>query len=328
MICIIRKSCIHIPIEELIISKEHIFPESIGGTITTNQVCKLCNNYLGSNVDKFLTDNFFVASERLLHKLKGKKGNLPNPLKDGVLSEDNSKKIQYLMDDYGKPKQIRTVPYFRDFEKDGKKFIEVRVDYKEKEKLYGMVNNHLKRNNQKILSKEEIDNLIKRNIIKQPKVTLSSFIDTVNIHRPLLKIIYELCFRWLGETYSQDKISEIIRLSIIDDNLKENFQSKYPLKVGLNFGNDKNLFPYHEKNDHSHLAMMMNDNDKIICAIRIFKVIEYSVIVSESAKLYKSHKQMFLEINTNTKETRELTFHDELINISKSDKANCETENN
>lgn len=310
--CLIKKCCSNILIDELSFSKEHIFPESIGGTIITDQVCSLCNSYLGSQVDKYLTDNFLISSERLFHNLKGKKGYLPNPLKDGVLSDDNSKKVQYLIDDHGKPKQLRTVPYFQVFEKEGKKFIEARVDSKEKEILYDMINKHLKRNNHKTLSNEEIDNQIIRNTIEQPTVAVSFFIDTVNIHRPLLKIIYELCFRWLGATYSQDKISKIIRDCIIDDDLKENFSTIYPLKGRIIWGNEKSLFPFHKKNNNSHLAMMIISDDKIICAIRIFEVLEYEVEVSENAKTYNSFKEMFLELNYVTKETRELHFHDEL----------------
>ena len=121
MNCIIKKCCRNIVSDELTFSKEHIFPESIGGTITTNEVCTFCNSYLKNNIDKYLTDNFFIASERFLLKLKGKKGYLPNPLKDCVHPEDSSKKMQYIMDADGKPEQIRTVPFLRTFVKDEKK---------------------------------------------------------------------------------------------------------------------------------------------------------------------------------------------------------------
>lgn len=315
MNCIIKKCCSNIAPDELTFSKEHIFPESIGGTITTNEVCSFCNSYLGSNVDKYLTDNFFVASERLFLKLKGKKGYLPNPLKDCVYSEDDSKKIQYLMNDEGKPKQIRTVPFLRTLERDGNKIIEARVDYTEKEKLHDMVNKTLVRNEQQPLSQIEIDKLLERTIIQNPTVTTSFFIDLVNIYRPLLKIIYELCFRWVGNIYTQDETSEIIRICVIDDTLKEDFHKKYPLKGSLNWYPTNKFFPFHVTRENSHLAIMKEDSEKILCAIRIFNVLELAVIVSDNAKQYTLFKPMFLEINPITKETRELCWYDELKNI-------------
>lgn len=317
MNCIIKKCCRNIVSDELTFSKEHIFPESIGGTIVTNEVCTFCNSYLGSNVDKYLTDNFFIASERFFLKLKGKKGYLPNPLKYCVHPEDSSKKMQYIMNDDGKPEQIRTVPFLITFEKDGKKIIEARVDYTEKEKLYDMVNKTLTRNKQQPLSRSEIDKLSERTQTENPTVTTSFFIDMVNIYRPLLKIIYELCFLWIGNIYSQDETSEKIRSCIIDDNLKEDFFEKYPLKGSLNWYPANKFFPFHVTKENSHFAIMKEDSDKIFCAIRIFNVLEIAVIVSENAKQYNLFKPMFLEINPITKETREICWYDEIKNVGK-----------
>ena len=80
-------------------SIEHVFPESIGGCITTDRVCKSCNDHLGSFVDSHLVNHWFIQLYRLLYKLPGKNGKLPNPFGEGVLKDDSSQKIRYLISD-------------------------------------------------------------------------------------------------------------------------------------------------------------------------------------------------------------------------------------
>ena len=37
-------------------SLEHVFPLAIGGTVTTDRVCRECNSMLGTRVDAALSD--------------------------------------------------------------------------------------------------------------------------------------------------------------------------------------------------------------------------------------------------------------------------------
>jgi hypothetical protein len=51
-------------------SVEHVFPDAIGGTWTTDRVCKPCNDWLGSNVDVELTDYSGTLMKRSLLAIK------------------------------------------------------------------------------------------------------------------------------------------------------------------------------------------------------------------------------------------------------------------
>jgi len=43
-------------------SKEHVFPSAIGGTWIIDRVCKVCNDRLGHDVDKLLSEHFLTLS--------------------------------------------------------------------------------------------------------------------------------------------------------------------------------------------------------------------------------------------------------------------------
>ncbi len=69
-------------------SDEHVFPEAIGGTLVYREVCKHCNDQLGSSVDVALTDHFAIQGFRNKFRLAGKTGRVPVPFaRGGVLIE-------------------------------------------------------------------------------------------------------------------------------------------------------------------------------------------------------------------------------------------------
>lgn len=61
-------------------SDEHVIPEAINGYYHIYDVCKDCNSRLGTDVDSTLLNHSFIEFQRFLLELKGKKGNIPNPL--------------------------------------------------------------------------------------------------------------------------------------------------------------------------------------------------------------------------------------------------------
>ena len=86
------------------LTDEHIFPEAIGGRIVIGSVCKPCNDKLGNTIDHRLTEHWLVQGQRMLLKLPGKTGQIPNPLERGVMRDEPSQKLIYKMDANGLPK--------------------------------------------------------------------------------------------------------------------------------------------------------------------------------------------------------------------------------
>jgi len=67
-------------------SLEHVFPLAIGGTLTTNRVCKECNSTLGSRVDSALSDFSPIRLRRAKLALAGN-GGVPPALHEFLLGD-------------------------------------------------------------------------------------------------------------------------------------------------------------------------------------------------------------------------------------------------
>ena len=68
-----------------VLSREHVIPEAIGGSLVIDSVCKDCNDRLGSEVDTHLVDNFLIKMIRLGLRLEARDGRIPTPLINGRL---------------------------------------------------------------------------------------------------------------------------------------------------------------------------------------------------------------------------------------------------
>lgn len=54
-------------------NKEHIIPESIGGSLTIENVCKECNSKLGEEIDSKIVNDFFIKGNSVGKQIKNKK---------------------------------------------------------------------------------------------------------------------------------------------------------------------------------------------------------------------------------------------------------------
>lgn len=62
------------------LTEEHIVSEFIGGKLKVTNVCKYCNDRMGSELEGPLSKNLLFRFYRYNNKIKGKKGELFNPL--------------------------------------------------------------------------------------------------------------------------------------------------------------------------------------------------------------------------------------------------------
>ena len=69
-------------------NKEHIIPESIGGSLTIENVCKACNNKLGKEIDSKIIDDFLIKGQVVGNKIKNK-NNKEKVLFEKLISNKN-----------------------------------------------------------------------------------------------------------------------------------------------------------------------------------------------------------------------------------------------
>jgi len=287
-------------------SEEHIFPDSLGGLLVIHDVCKACNNKLGQKVDSHLVNHKFMEFSRLNKKLKGKRGNIPNPLKKGNLQNDPETIVHYKLTNEGKPESLYVVPKV----KSENGHYNVMVDASEPDRAVDMVNKILKRNNYASKSREEILSLAKYVSDKKPTMQVNMSIDTNNYRKAILKIIYEMTYYWLGKNYLDDKMGEKIRKYILSNDL--NVEGLYGFAELV--GNRKDTFTFLAE-ENSHMALLKRDGEKLFCYVNLFNQFHGLLVVSEQAEIYNGYEDRFLINNVIKKKIRENSLGEEFSRV-------------
>ncbi len=299
--------------KEIELTEEHVFPDSIGGLLKINVVCKSCNDYLG-NVDVLLTDHWLIKCRRNFYGITGKKRKLPNPFEYGFyngslvqnrINTDNQRSI-YLVN------QGATIN-----EDESGIDIKLTLDKSDEHKALSMINKILSRRNLQQLTPDEYSQKFysEEHYEKNPSILFKPKVDIFSYKKAILKICYELGFHWLGEKYLDDEIAANLRQIILnpsDDFDLDGIEERIDLYDSTN-----SLWMYWEDNPNSHYAFLQAFNNKLVICIRIFNVFTGYLTISDQAKDYSDIQASFIEINPITKEIRELPFHQECLNIAK-----------
>ncbi len=301
--CLLEK-----PIEEF--TREHIFPESIGGSMyLKNCVCKSCNSFLGSNVDGYLTDHYLIQMRRLLYRLPGKSGEIPNPLENGTLLNESGQKVKYILNEDGKPKELYLIPSIEKKTNGGSIKISITIDSKDKNKLPEMLNKSIKRSgSNKELKPDDIAKQLKIEEIKNPKIFVNAKVDIVNYQKAILKIAYELAYYWLGESYIDDPLAILIRSAILDQSDSTHWGEKYKIRGRIGLFKEDAVSTFGSYLETSHIAFLSRSQNNLACYIRIFTVFEGIIAVTESAHLYPNFQDKFIEIESVTGNKKEISL--------------------
>jgi hypothetical protein len=291
-------------------SDEHVFPEAIGGRIVVRTVCKPCNDRLGNTIDHCLTNHWLVQGQRMLLKLPGKTGQIPNPLERGVMKDDPTQKVLYKMDGNGMPKELYTVPSVQRTPKgDGTEEITIRIDKKDAAKLPDIVNKMRARAGQPPMTAEEIEAAQTASKIEKPWMSMQIAIDVVEYKRAIVKIAYELACKWLGDAFVDDPMAAQFRACLLDDD--DDWASKERVRNAINLIDDKPEYPFWHDGTKSHLAFIMAVKHEIYVYVRIFELFEGKLLVTNCGDRYPGFEGMFLSNNPGTGAVREVALVEE-----------------
>ncbi|WP_203341317.1 HNH endonuclease [Planococcus beijingensis] len=289
-------------------NEEHVFPDSIGGTLTQYNVCIICNSRLGHDVDTHLVNHFLVKIKRMIYRIPGKSGEIPNIFKKGYLKGDMEQEMRLEFDSVGNSKGVYMQPE-KQFNvlADGSGNLHYRVDLKDKARLPGMVNKTLKRNGFPVMESAEILRRAVETREPAPEMIIEASADLIEYKRAILKIAYELSHYWIGENYFNDPNGEIIRKILI----AKNFTDAKINKIGsINEGISLDLYKRLKQGGDFHMAVLIKDGNKIYCEIQIFDCMEGTIIVSNNAERYPDFVNRFISINPVTGEKLESTLTD------------------
>lgn len=198
-------------------SKEHIIPESIGGRLVTNAVCKSCNSILGHNVDGPFSNSFPIQLARGVFNISGKSGP-QKPFKNKGTAEIEGESVNIYIDGSYKPKVETKV------RKEGDGTIKVILDKNNADELQNILYKILIKEKgwqgKETELKDHVQHIIKSNAVStesQPVVNYSFQFDYSTLTREMIKIAYETICLNVESKYLSTPIAEELRNTIIDD---------------------------------------------------------------------------------------------------------------
>ena len=302
-------------------SLEHVFPEAIGGTLTTDRLCRVCNSTLGSEVDVRLTDHPAILVKRQECGMATSAGKpvdaFRSLLHQGTLATDPEKRIQLVADPTTGVVTPKMMYHARRTEtEDGATSVQITLDESDIEQVRTIVQRERRRAGMDPMPESEIQDLfakIRQNThtLEQPQVRYDVKVDIFHYQRAVCKIIYELACIWLGDSYLDDPVAQQFR-DIVLLGKEEAIAGRIQL--------DGNVPPLDLWRDEpkAHVAFGQRQGGGFLIAVRIFNTISGVVMVTKNAGIYPvSNQGCFLLMDLIGSSSRSGTFADELLRISR-----------
>jgi len=279
------KECIICRKEKSNFSDEHVIPDALGGYYHIFSVCKSCNSKLGNCVDSKLVKHLFSTFQRYSLRIKGKKGNVPNPFfGTHTLANDNSQKVRLEMCEDGKFNPYMITKTSESLTHD-KKSISLTFDKRDSSKLPSMLERIAKRNNVKV---EEMDISEDLNISKKinPKILIQLSVDFKEFKIGLLKIAYEFAIDSIPEYYTDIQAVRISKY-LYNCNVKDS-------DLFLSSGLDTEAFQRIKwmldiESNKQYLILFPTEEYGLICMIYLSKYISITVKLSNEKYLDKDY---------------------------------------
>lgn len=311
-------------------SCEHVFAKAIGGRLTTDRVCKPCNDYLGREVDVLMTDHPFVVFDRWRLGLAGNSGKVPDGvlamLGSGVMADDPEQRVRMFKNKATGSYEPRVLYRERTVTlQDGSRAQQIVIDASGgAAEVRKVIQRARKRAGVAPLPAEELERQVAAAIagiqtIKQPEVKVSLQVDLERFKLALLKIAYEFACIWLGDGYLDDPVAGTLRDAIM---------GRVPLESSLIEG-DMALGVAHppvrfwaaERDSLVAYAYAMSDG-RFCISLKVLGSMSGTVIVSRSAGAHArekdaSERNRFLHIDAAKGTMRETSFLDEFQRISR-----------
>jgi hypothetical protein len=291
------------------VSREHIFPEALGGRLVTTRVCVACNSRLGQIADAPLVNNPLLQFARYAYGIAGRSG-VPNPFAGPAhLAGDPKRKVRIHTDSRGVASVHHVTRKERTIDEDGVVRIRLDVDARERPRLPSIVNTVLEREGAPSVSMEEVLRKA-RTVEHAPTVEQTLSLDLRSPMLGMLKITYELAHHWLGDRYLADPTSQVIAGALLSG--IENWTEEFRIRGQIGMSQERHLLRLWSDERMSHIAVLARSGGTLMVMATVYHVFDGSVVISDRAHLYEPVEQSFLAVDAVTGNTREGSLEDEL----------------
>jgi hypothetical protein len=300
---------------------EHVFPDSIGGSLTVDSVCADCNNRIGSEVDSKLADNLFVKLIRWELGLLGrteKTRPLMGDLVGSRADEGGAIRVALTPDkaEGGLRGRVITKRCESITVEKGIEWQKSVVDSENLKTFVSMIQASCRHHGQPEPTVEEIthlyDYLKAHSEVDECRVKIAEGIlfrgkldradpnvvecwgDMTEVNRAIVKIAYELAYEWLGPTYLNDPTALILRRFVLDPSFRpqpeENGVKRMAFKIESLNGRE-----------YSHMARICYSDVGLVCEVTVFNVIWGYILVTTHPKAYRLFVPRRVDLNPTRK---------------------------
>lgn len=253
------------------VSREHVVPAALGGTLVIREVCKECNSTLGSNIDIGLTENYFINFHISKYGIT-KHGKPVNPFKNDLYDVDGAKMRMVIDKSTGNfiPQRVHPDIQIRDIAGSNKK--EIHCIYSPGQEN-SCIHDIIKQLERKFHANKE---LITANLKSVKKISIpytnelhyTGEINIYELYMAIIKIAYELAYYWLGQEYLESEFSKEISQTLI----------KKDFKNGIKYiGNAKGHLLHHKSYFISAIMIPKPYTNDLYIVINIFNIFSIPV---------------------------------------------------
>jgi hypothetical protein len=256
---------------------EHVIPEFAGGTLIIRNVCKTCNDKMGSDFEGPISHFSLFRLPRNLYGIQGKSSTPIAPFPFSGTTEDGRK---VMLDDGIKPRFITRIK-----EEEcaiGEIKLSLHFDVSEKDKIPKILEKKIRRTARKHwpdLTKNEVDALVAQAInaipadpivtSEQPTIKYSESIDLNALKLLFMKVAFEIAVHHHGPQVLSDHQTLSLRKGINNRDAKA--------KMALP---SSDLFSFVPFPENSH-AVLLCEN---VCYIRLFNMSAIVQVVSDKSR--------------------------------------------
>jgi len=247
---------------------EHVVPEFVGGSLVIREVCKICNDKMGSDFEGPVSRSVIFRLPRHLYGIQGKSESPINAFPNLGSTKDGSK---VKVDSEFSP-HIATKIEEKKLESGGVE-VNLTVDASDKDKIPQIIESKIRRTAKKEwpdMSADEIDALVKKSLDSLPKeyqvqtskptIGYQESIDLNHLMLLMMKIAYEITFHHHGKSVTWDTSNIQLRLAIHSRDSK-------PQVSGTLFP-QPDPFSHIEAPENNHCVILC----KNLCYVRLFTI--------------------------------------------------------
>ncbi|EHH05411.1 hypothetical protein ATCR1_14811 [Agrobacterium tumefaciens CCNWGS0286] len=310
-------------------SKEHIFPEAIGGKLSVFSVCTDCNNWLGGKIDRHLTSLPSVQLARAQLNIAGKRGGIPHGFeiltgRSFILDENGERQAAWVTYDKEKNTTLfKLEPTITEHKNDeGQTVVKFSGDPSDLPKLIQKLQATRRREGLRPLTDDEIEKISKEAVaceVMSPLVERTIEIDVFGVCLAFAKIAYELAFHWFGKEFSEDPYAKIFREAIRAEEADD-------LEQYIHLLDRKDVVKIPEmwrRDQRWHIAFATYMEGHTIIFVTVFDSIGAAIKISQRNWLapFRAMKKSFVAQNSQTGEVYEANLAEEFSKMKRIDTA-------